>query len=148
MSAFCADLQGLPQSTFAKNAEADSLKRLKGSDARWIIVLEFDPADAFGDPAERVIKIGSRFSHFRDQLFQRFAVDLHLFQKFARDVARWRAGKFGAQAFPEALPRNWTRPDGREGKLLKGRPYFSNNLFSCRQSRPPDSFHGQSIDQV
>ena len=54
---FLPDSQSFPESTFAEDAEADSLKRFKGPDASWVIVFKFDPADAFGNPAERVIKI-------------------------------------------------------------------------------------------
>ena len=73
------DPQGFPQSAFAEDTETDSLKSLEGSDARWIAVPQFDPADAFADPTQRIVKIRIGFSYAGDQLFQSFAIDQHLF---------------------------------------------------------------------
>src|ERR1700748_2072728 len=47
---------GLPEGTFAKDAKANGFKRFERTDSSRVIMLEFDPANAFGDPAERVIK--------------------------------------------------------------------------------------------
>jgi hypothetical protein len=102
-------LESLPQRPFAKDPEADCLKCLKSPDARRIVVLEFNPTDAFGDPAKRVVEIWIRLAYFLNQLFKRLAVELHLFEKIAGNVARGCAGKLGGELFQELDRETRTR---------------------------------------